>query len=273
MNRNWNRTKTWLPSLISICSLIAAADLVHQMADFCIISCWFALIAINWQQGLAVSPAFLLLQHSKCWLLFGVGVWPHCAAFAYKCTRWIAAAAGATDQAAHTAEQHWEALCKAHSFALTHSLSHTHSTRCNVFTQRLLWRVISFTFVGQKLLNLQATPKRCSKHVSNESKNSLALSVLLLLLRVCSPVCCRCRCFVLLATSRRLPLLLAFQLKKNYHVNRYTSCRKWCCGMLFTLSSSLSSSPSLLLFLLLDLRLIVVILRLIANHFWFTLKC
>lgn len=62
MNRNWNRTKTWLPSLISICSLIAAADLVHQMADFCIISCWFALIAINCQQGLAVSPASLLLR-------------------------------------------------------------------------------------------------------------------------------------------------------------------------------------------------------------------
>lgn len=62
MNRNWNRTKTWLPSLIGICSLIAAADLVHQMADFCIISCWFALIAINWQQGLAVSPASLLLR-------------------------------------------------------------------------------------------------------------------------------------------------------------------------------------------------------------------
>lgn len=268
MNRNLSGTKTWLPSLISICSLIAAADLVHQMADFCIISCWFALIAINWQQGLAVSPASLLLLSTAftfssasvdCYSVLGCG---------RTVLHLHTSAQGELLQLQVQLTKRRTQLSSIGKPSLTHSLSLTHSRRCNVFTQRLLWRVISFTFVGQKLLNLQATPKRCSKHVSNESKNSLALSV-----RVCSPVCCCCccrwRCFVLLATSRRLPLLLAFQLKKNYHVNRYTSCRKWCCGMLF----ALSSSPSLLLFLLLDLRLLVVILRLIANHFWFTLKC
>lgn len=172
------------------------------MADFCIISCWFALIAINWQQGLAVTPPPSSLLPSAAFNFSTASV---------DC--YSVLGCGRTVLHLHTSAQgellqlqvQLTKLCAAEASGSPQqsALIRSHSHTLNALQQlsACFRRVISFTFVGQKLLNLQATPKRCSKHVSNESKNSLALSVCLCCARLFTCCCCcRCRCFVWLAT-------------------------------------------------------------------------
>lgn len=174
------------------------------MADFCIISCWIALIAINWQQGLAVTPppsspqqhltsAQQVLIAIRCLGCGRTVLHLHTSAQGELLQLQVQLTKLRTAEASGSPPQ--RALIR------SHSLSYSHTLNALQQLSACFQRVISFTFVGQKLLNLQATPKRCSKHVSNESKNSLALSVC----RCCARLftcccCCRCRCFVWLAT-------------------------------------------------------------------------